>query len=300
MDKRKIILACVTLILLSLHFKAQDFKTSFLNAQKAKDTVAQGKVLREWEKSDPKSAELFVSWFNYYALMSMKAVLSLEKNARGKESLELKDSSGKNAGYINNGIEYNLDILDKGYENIEKGITLFPNRLDMRFGKVYMYGKTGDYQKFTDEIIRTVEYSGKIKNAWLWRDGKDLDDPKKFMLDAIQDYVLQLYDTNDDSLLKNMRHISETVLKHYPDHVESLSNISITYMIEKNHDKALTYLLKAEKLAPEDFVVLGNIAYCYNGKGDKTNTLKYYKLVAKHGDEEARTMADQKIKELEK
>lgn len=62
--------------------------------------------------------------------------------------------------------------------------------------------------------------------------------------------------------------------------------------------KTLTYLLKAEKISPEDFIVLNNIAYTYKMKNDKINAIKYYKLVKKYGDESAKNQAEKELKIL--
>lgn len=45
-----------------------------------------------------------------------------------------------------------------------------------------------------------------------------------------------------------------------PNHVESLNNVALTYLVAGNYDKALFYLLRDETLAPKDVIVLNNIA----------------------------------------
>ena len=168
----------------------------------------------------------------------------------------------------------------------------------MRFGKIYMFGKTENYEKFTFEIIKTVEYSDNNKNAWTWTDNKPKENPKAFLLKSIQDYQVQLYNTEDDTLLENMKRIAQTVLKYYPNHIESLSNLSIVFLIKKQYDKALEALLKAEKLNPKDFIVLSNIAQAYKLKGDKGNAITYYEKTEKWGDEQSREYARQQINNL--
>ena len=97
-----------------------------------------------------------------------------------------------------------------------------------------------------------------------------------------------------------MKRIAETVLKYYPDHIESLSNLSIVLMLQKQYDKALELLLKAKKLNPKDYIVLNNIAQAYKLKGDTKNAIKYYELTIKYGDKQAKQYAKEQIKELEK
>ena len=71
-------------------------------------------------------------------------------------------------------------------------------------------------------------------------------------------------------------------------------------MLQKQYDKALGPLLKAEKLNPKDYIVLSNIAQAYKLKGDSKNAIKYYELTSKYGDEQAKKYAEGQIDELKK
>jgi len=282
----------------------QNFRQQFNDLCNKKDTAGQEKILTQWKVAMPNDPELYVAYYNFYVQKSMTEMLRLDKNVpKGKEALQLMntDTTKKEpAGFMFSEIYYKPEILSKGYAYIDTAIQKFNDRLDMRFGKIYMPGKTTDYEQFTTEIIKTIEYSNKNKNAWLWTDNIKIEKPKEFFLGSIQNYVNQLYNTGDDALLDNMKRIAETVLKFYPDHVESLSNISIACMVNGDFDSALTPLLKAEKISPKDYIVLNNIAHCYTQKGDKKNAIKYYELTVKYGDKQAKEFANQKLTELKK
>ena len=229
--------------------------------------------------------------------------MTLGQNPKGKEGFKIMDqdtTKKEPVAFMYGDTYYEPTLLSKGFDWISKGIKKHPNRLDMRFGKIYMFGQLEDYEKFTTEIITTIAYSNENKNKWTWSDSKPLDDPKEFMLSSIQNYQLQLYNTENDNLLDNMKRIAETVLKYYPDHVESLSNISIVFMLQKQYDKALEPLLKAEQTNPKDYIVLSNIAQAYKLKGDNKNAIKYYELTIKFGDEQAKKYAQGQIDELKK
>jgi tetratricopeptide (TPR) repeat protein len=277
---------------------AQNLHEKFKKSTEEKDTIQQLKILKEWESKNANDPELYTSYFNYYFSKSKTELISIDKNSNGTEGYQLKDSLGNVAGYIQSNKSYNEKYAKKGMEYIEKGIFKFPKRLDMRFGKTYVLGDSENYEEFTKEIIKTIEYSNIIKNKWNWTKDKKLEDAEDFMLGSIQNYVTQLYDTGRDDLLENMKNIAETILKYYPNHIESLSNISIVHLIRKEFDKGLEYLQKAEKINPTDFVVLGNIAQAYKMKGDKVNAIKYYELVKKYGNEDAKANSDENIKNL--
>jgi Flp pilus assembly protein TadD len=71
-------------------------------------------------------------------------------------------------------------------------------------------------------------------------------------------------------------------------------------MLQKQYDKGLAPLLKAEKLNTKDHIVLSNIAQAYKLKGDKKNAIKYYELTIKYGDEQAVDYAKSQLEELKK
>ncbi len=277
---------------------SQNYFEKFKSFSKENDTIQQSKLLKEWESKNENDPELYTSYFNYYFSKSKTEIISIDKKSNGKESLQLTDSIGNVAGFIQSNTSLNEKYLNKGIEYIEKGITKFPKRLDMRFGKIYVLGDTENYSEFTKEIIKTIEYSSVIKNDWNWTNDKKKEDSENFMLSSIQSYVNQLYETGNDDLLENMKNIAETVLKYYPNHIESLSNVSIVHLLRKEYDKGLEYLLKAEKLNPKDYIVLGNIAQAYKLKDDKKNAIKYYELVKKYGDENANEYSKAEIEKL--
>ena len=261
------------------------------------DTVAVQKLLEDWGKNP--DAEFYVSAVNYYFNKSKKEVLTLDKSVPKKEALEVKDDNGNVVAYLSSKDLFDTNLFQKTFKYFDEGISKFPDRLDIRFGKVYILGQIEDYENFSKEIVKTIQYSTKNKNNWLWSENEKLEGGEKEFLLSIQDYNNQIYDKNDDSLLKYMKQINEEVLKYYPNHVESLSNLSIVSLISKNYDEALSYLLKAEKLAPEDYIVLNNIAFAYKLKNDKVNAIKYYNLVKKFGTEEAKTQAENELKKLQ-
>ncbi|MDI1256095.1 MAG: tetratricopeptide repeat protein [Flavobacterium sp.] len=274
------------------------FSLQFKDLVVQKDTIAQFKLLQQWENADLNDAELYTAWFNYYANKSMTAVLSLDKKQKGNESFAAKDANDSNAFYINENTNYDPKYIKSGFEYINKGIAKFPERLDMRFGKTYMLGKLEDFNNFTKEIVNAIEYGQKINNKWTWTDSKPLDDPTQFMLASVQEYSVQLYNTNDDAQLPNMQKIAETVLKYYPDNIESLSNLSIVQMLNKEYDKAIVTLGKAEQINPKDYIVLNNLAQAYRSKGDTVNALKYYELTAKYGDDDVKAYVKKQIEKL--
>lgn len=268
-----------------------------------KDTLGQRILLENWEKRSLNDPELYVAYFNYFVEKSRSEVLvigqDLKQNAYMVLEIENQDSSKQDrVEYMYRQVSFQEFYTQKAIEWIDKGIDRFPNRLDMRFGKIYFLGLLENYEAFTEQIIQTVDYSAINQNQWLWSENCVLEQPKEMMLGSIQDYQNDLYATSQDTLLYNMQKIAEAVLKVYPDHIESLSNIGAVYFLLGQYEKALTPLLTAYQLNPKDLVVINNIAEIYNELGLNIKAEAYYRLMMKYGDKQDKKYAKEKIKQL--
>ncbi|MBS1570706.1 MAG: tetratricopeptide repeat protein [Bacteroidetes bacterium] len=283
----------------SLACHGQDFKADFDKSFHAGDTTSQILVLKEWEASNPKDPELFTRYFNYFFAKSKKKVLALTSDPPYGEGLLIQDSTGSTVGYMGDRIYFDPNLLQAAFNRIDSGIALFPDRLDMRFGKIYALGQEKDWTGFTDEIIKTVRQSKRNRNKWTWTNDERKDNGEQFLLSSIQGYQTELYETENDSLLRNMRSIAQEVLKYYPDHVESLSTLSVTYLLLGEYDKGIEPLLKAEAINPKDGIVLGNIAQGYRLKGDTASALNYYGKMLRLDDQEAKAFAQKQIQALQ-
>lgn len=296
----KKIIGILTIGLLTNFCFAQNYLNEFQKYCQEGDTIKQRDLLRKWEKEDPKNPELFTSYFNYYFLKSRNEGIALSTERPKSDGFAIQDSTGQTVGSLGSQVHFDKTILQKGIDKIDEGIKLYPNRLDMRFGKIYVYGQAEDWENFTSEIVKTIRYSSTNNNSWTWTNNEKKENGKEFFLTSLQDYQLNLYNTGNDDLLVNMRTIAQEILKYYPKHIESLSNLSITYLLTGEYDKGIEALLKAEKIAPNDLVIIANIAHGYKLNGNKEKSIEYYKKMIEYGNEEEKSFAKKQINELNK
>ena len=228
------------------------------------DTTEIKILLNDWEENNSNDAEFYTSAFSFYSQ---------------------KD-------------------LDKAFKYMDKGIEKFPDRLDMRFFKCLLLQEIGDFENFTNEVIKVVEYSKINNNNWLWLypETEEVEDGENFMFKEIIIFCFdKLFDVKDKSLLFYMIQIGESILKYYPEKEFVLIATSVALMETNQYDKAFEYLKKAEQFAESPYSMLfGNLAVCYTVKGDKKNAIKYYKLIEKYGDEQEKERAKKCIKQLKK
>jgi tetratricopeptide (TPR) repeat protein len=285
------------LLLLATSSHAQARYKTFVELFEKNDTTGQLKLIEQWEQAAPGDPELYVAQFNYYANRSRMEVVVIKDEPVGEEQLEMKDSLGRTF-YMGSEIKYEESILRKAFGYIDKGIAANPDRLDMRLGKITMLGRSEHFEEYVQEIVKMAAYSLNNKHAWLWTNGIPGEYDENAFFEAIQNCVMKLYERDDQ--LGNMGKVAEGILQYYPNHVPTLSNAAISYLMTKNYSKALEYLAKAEKLAPEDCVVLNNIAHTYVQQGNLENAIAYYEKMFKYGTEDDQQYAKEKIEELKR
>jgi len=277
---------------------AQDFQSTFQDLLSAKDTAGQRRHLARWDKESPTDPERFIAHFNYHLNLARMEMMEIRNEPGNGEVLEFRDSTGALAGYIGSIVVFDSSHTAMAISWIDSGIALHPKRLDMRFGRAYLCIESDQFEAFNTGLIKCIQYGQTIGNSWLWKDNQLLEDGDGVIREGVHSYVLQLYNLNRDEVSPYIRSISEALLVYYPEHIESLSDVAISWMLEERWDKALDYLLKAEKLSPKDVVVLNNIATAYERLNDNIKAKIYLKKVIRYGNKEDKRNARARFRAL--
>lgn len=281
---------------------AQDFQSQFYQALNEKDSLKKLEVLENWKASSPvpPAAEYYAAAFNYHVNLARTELLEISPEAASDEAMTILDSNGNVEGYIHSRISYDEAKISEAIILLDEGLNHYPNRLDLHFGKIYVLGQTQNWGRFTSAILNTIDYSKEIDNQWLWEHNSDFSPtPQEDFLGSMQDYQLQLYNTEDDALMTNMRAIANKILEHYPDHTVSLSNLALTYMVEEKWDQAIASLDKARSLDEADMVIVANLAHSYRMKGDTNKAREYYLIMRESDDLEIVDFAEYMLEQLE-
>ncbi|MEI6754622.1 MAG: hypothetical protein WCK78_15820 [Paludibacter sp.] len=289
----------IVLLTIFVSLNAQNYEDEFKEYFVQKDTLNMRKTLQNWEKAKPMESELFTSYLDYYFLIAHDEIQSLE-NIQPDGELIKPESSEKIAEYIAGHMSIRKPILSKGIRKIDEGINLYPDRLDMRFGEIFVLSQAKEWAVFTRKIIEAIDQSVKNKHKWRWTHNEKADDAENLFFSTLQDYQILLHNYQEDKLLIYMKEIATEVLKFYPDQVESLSNLSIVYMTNNQVDKAIEVLLRAETITRKDFIILSCLAYAYQQKGDKAKAIEYYQKTVRYGDNDSKRKAKEQIRELKK
>lgn len=292
----------IALMMISQLCCAQSMCSEFHKALNANDTISENNILKKWEQASPESPDLYKAYFNYYLSKGRKQTLVWDKSAPAEDSkyLELTDSLGNYVGHLHNEVCYDENYLRLALDKIDKGIKKYPNRLDMRVVQISLLEELGNWDSYTRQVIKLINYSNENNNNWTIAHDEPLANGSIKFLEIIQGFQSEIYDTGDHTLIPYMQDIARTVLKYHPNNVENLTNLAIGYLVLKDYDSALKYLLKAENIRPRDCIVLMDIAYAYTEKNDKAKAMEYYYKVEKYGNEKQRKQAKVDIENLNK
>ncbi|MFN3528794.1 MAG: tetratricopeptide repeat protein [Bacteroidia bacterium] len=294
-----LVLLLVASELLHAQQTQRDWANWYYSAAEREETDLQAVILEDWYKADSTDAEYYVAHFNFFVQQARQELLMLNETAPEGEALELQQNDSVK-GYLSSQLYYDEALVRQGIDVLSKGISLHPKRLDMHFGRIYMLGQISDWTPFTEYILNTLKLGSEIGYQWTWSNHQPLEDGAGFMRDAIQDYIVQLYNTEADSLLSNIRRIAESVLASNPEHVESLVNLALVDIMESRYRDALKKLQLAEALSPQDPIVLVNTAQTYERQGDSRRAILYYKKLKAVDPEEYGAYADSKTSALKK
>lgn len=276
------------LIFLNCKLFSQSFQEEL---NKEKDSLGKLSILKNWEKSTPDDSEVYIAYFNYYIEKSR------ETGTKGNKHY---GKPGKTDSIINaNVVIYNSKFLKEAFFNIDKAIKIKPNRIDIREGKIYYYAMLEQWNDLTNEIITLLNYSNQIRNNWVSKEDKPIENPKKTLLNLVSKYQYNLYyfaQTDNENLFN----ISKTVYKYYPDYIENLFFLSECYRFDHNYNKSIEISLEAYKLDPTNFNVIKYLAENYQKNGETKKALEFYNLAYKYSDQESAEKLKITIQELEK
>ena len=220
-----------TLVSQSPVCQGQGYEQRFAEALEVQDAGLQRAILAEWEQATPGDVELYIARYNYYIHLAGDA------------------------------------YADSALACVDEAIERYPARLDLRFGKVYFLGTLSRWDDFVDAIVATLDHSVVISHKWVFPnyDG----DGETIVTEGVQDYLVEIFSQIDDpsrmtaadtAMALRLRRVAKRMAQVFPENIQALNFLAVSYTLEGNYEKALRYLRRAEAIDPTDPVIRQNIA----------------------------------------
>lgn len=249
--------------------RAQSYNDAFFEAFNSNDLETQRRVLVEWQEAAPNDVDLYIARYNFYANQTFGSIGYVEGT---DDETDVPVSSDN---YVSAFRFHSKAQADSALSVISEAISKFPNRLDLRFGKIYFLGQLANWDAFADEIIATLNHSEQIDHLWTYpnMDGGMVE----LLSESVLDYQNEMLSASDffkpnpvdTAMFLRMRRVAKRMVQLFPSDLYSVNILATTYTIFQEYDTAMKYLLRAEKIDPNDPIVLKNIVDVYNMMGKK-------------------------------
>lgn len=244
---------------------------------------SEGKIdslLRNWQSDLPKDPELFIAKFNHYLSLGREEIVRLDNSA------------------LYSDIQYDQQHFDQAISALNEGIKLYPDRLDMRYGKIYSLGQQENWHEQTESIIKLLDKSKDINFKWKWKWGEPLSDGKERVVSGVQDYLYTMFNTSADLLCNNIITISNKMIELFPKDKFNYSNIGSCYLVKGDFEESLKYLEKAKDIDNQDPLILYNIGYVYMKMKKDEEAINYFNLVKETGHQDYIQYANEMIDKI--
>jgi tetratricopeptide (TPR) repeat protein len=283
-----------------LPLDAAEFNSIVDLMQKEKYKLAFDRI-QKIKNVNPNDPEYFVLSINYYFLKSQTNYINLKSGTPTKDSvLMLTDTlTGEPVGYIDDTTVFDFDTLKLGISILKNGISLHPNRLDMRIGLITVAEHSGLYKEMASEILSILAMSNSNRNKWSWSFSRPYhNDGRELILESVQcrmPNLMRIGTVQTDSLAEL---IANSLIKKYPESVYGHSNLGILYLMQGNFDKGLPHLLQALEIDPRDGIVISNLGRVYLGLGKKEKAMECFNLLLKVGSPAEQEFAKDALKQI--
>lgn len=279
---------------------AQRSHAEYSSLMEKKNYIEALKILEKWKKIDDKDPELYIDYFNLYLAEGMESGISFDTERDNNEtSIELADpKTNQIVGYINGYTNYNQEYLAKAIISLNEGIIFSRDRLDMYFGKIHVLNEVGDYKTASSTIQEVLMQSVTNQNNWLWSKNEKIEDGERVLLDSLNDYYAEWINIRSDQSLEALLKTSTLQVDLYPNNTYGYNFLAYYYILKDQKKNAIPLLLIAEKIDPNDLVIINNIARLYEDTGNKVEAVKYWDKVIMLGTPEQVTFAKERKKML--
>ena len=290
--KRRVVLFAVCICSL-MAWGQTDYYAHFQELLDKEDTVGLRTFIPEWEQKAGVSGDTYAAWYNLLVLEGTIADLQLIADTTAVAGLLMRDSLGNIVGTITGEPLYDPEKLVQAYQKIDEGIAKYPDRLDLWFGKVHVQLLENHANDAVETLKQVVDRSVINHQKWLWTNDKSTpSEAEDFFFSTLQSYFRQLYDAQEDAV--NMASVNH-VLRSYPENIYFLNDKAALLTAKGEKNEALKVLLQLHNLAPNDDIVVANIATLSKETGNKKQAIAFYKKLLKSTNEDIRNDAKREL-----
>ena len=262
------------------------------------------KLIAKWTVEAPNDPDLFVIKYNLENQRAYEPMVMMSdvKPENGPYMLS-KNDKGEDV-FIYETMNINKDGIKDAAAVLEEALKIHPVRVDMWFGLIRTYLDGSFWKEAEETFYRCLEELEKTDNNWLWMNNKEIvhnGDRTEYDNDFIlttHDYIAYLHMQPEPETYYAAQRMTDAMLKFFPSNPVLLNLVAVDYFKLGELDKGIGYLEKAFEIAPNDMVIVGNLAYFSCVKNDREKFDFYADIMRNSGNPEFVQKANQLYNEF--
>lgn len=256
-----------------------DFREDFEKVRKSGGHEAMVKLLGEAEQTERDNPEYYALASNYWWQFAGEINVSTKPSAAGEPSLR-DPKTDKEVGSISTNGDLDPSLRKKALALTAEGFKRFPERLDIGFGLAQVQFKTGDAKASVVTLREILKISSAPGAKLKWTANADLPDTAAvFVPELIQGYTVPLFRQETPEADALCKELLDATAAAFPDHPFAYNLLAALADAKGNKDESYRLLKVAAGKAPEDNLILLNLAEAHHARGKKDEAAATYRKV---------------------
>jgi tetratricopeptide (TPR) repeat protein len=277
-----------------------DFQADFKKVRESDDHGAMVKLLAEAEKTEQDNPDYYALASNYWWQFASEINISTKPAAKGEPSVRDPETD-KELGSISTNGDLDPTLRKKALALTAEGFRRFPQRLDIGLGLAQVQFKTGDAKASVATLREILKISSAPGAKLKWTANADLPEPAAtFVPESIQGYTAPLFRQETPEADALCKELLDATVAAFPAHPFAYNLLAALADAKGDKDESYRLLKVAAEKAPEDALILLNLAEAHRTRGKKDEAAATYrKLIALKPDEETEAAAKEGLEALE-
>jgi tetratricopeptide (TPR) repeat protein len=277
-----------------------DFEADFKKVRENEDHAAMVKLLAGAEKTEQDNPDYYALASNYWWQFVSEINISTKPAGKGEPSLREPDTD-KEVGSISTNGDLDPSLRKKALALTAEGFRRFPQRLDIGFGLAQVQFKTGDAKASVATLRKILKISSAPDAKLKWTANADLPEPAAtFVPESIQGYTAPLFRQETPEADALCKELLDATVAAFPNHPFAYNLLAALADAKGDKDESYRLLKAAAEKAPDDTLILFNLAEAHATRGKKAEAkATYRKIIALKPDDETVAAAKEALEALE-
>lgn len=252
--------------------------------------------LSDWEKEDPKNADVDYFRYVYYRDQSQRPIIvQVESPSDDRTYFSGTDEKGQTVWFYME-TRYDAEYTKKALSALDAGIEKNTRRLDLYVERADYLQVCGRYADCAEEVKRIIRLNR--KNAKKWLVMEDEAAGEKALEDGIHGIISSLLVVDEKEADDTALELVLLAIRNFSKNADFQNDAGLLAVYAGDYKSALKYFTTGHSLDPKNVSVLINLAVCCEDSGDVKEAVNWYKELLSLDDDDGKYLAARKLEIL--